>query len=61
METVELLEEFAKIKEQLLMLYFGKYFCEEVKDLAEPPWINCNETQFDSLFKVYRSQAYQCR
>ena len=51
---MEMLEEIAKINESLYTVYLGKYFFERIKDISEPPWLNINAKEFDSIFKLYR-------
>jgi hypothetical protein len=39
---VRLLEEIEDLNERLLPVYFGKYFFESMRDVAEPRWLNIN-------------------
>lgn len=51
-EFIKMLEEITKLNDQLLGVYLGKYFFEQLQDIPEPKWINTNSTQFDTIFKL---------
>lgn len=51
-EFIKMLEEITKLNDQLLAVYLGKYFFEQLQDIPEPKWINTNSSQFDTIFKL---------
>jgi hypothetical protein len=53
-ELVQMLQEISLLNEQLLPLYFGKYFFESMREVPEPRWVNTSSEEYDTLFKVHQ-------
>ena len=54
-EFMKMLNEIAKLNEALIQVYLGKYFYAYVCNLQQPSWININDSEFDTFFKIFRA------
>lgn len=49
-----MLEEISLVNEDLIVLYYGKYFYAKICNIVAPNWVNTNSKDFDKFFKKNR-------